>query len=194
MRFGGSIDHRIRHHHRHCGRGRDRGCCTCTHLPHLAQHLISTATESDSSVQPRCNPARRATGSRRRFRSLLAAAEESLVAVDIRPKPVQIPSHDLLTLDNQAVRVALAGEFRVADPARYVCENSNSGGAFFLALEQALPLAVAEYSLDALLRNPSVLAKRIQERVEPRAAQLGLKLTTLEVLNALALYVKSPAE
>ena len=90
--------------------------------------------------------------------------------------------------------VALAGEFRVADPARYVCENSNSGGAFFLALEQALPLAVAEYSLDALLRNPSVLAKRIQERVEPRAAQLGLKLTTLEVLNALALYVKSPAE
>ncbi len=120
--------------------------------------------------------------------------KESLVAVDIRPKPVQIPSHDLLTLDNQAVRVALAGEFRVADPARYVCENSNSGGAFFLALEQALPLAVAEYSLDALLRNPSVLAKRIQERVEPRAAQLGLKLTTLEVLNALALYVKSPAE
>ena len=119
--------------------------------------------------------------------------KQTLTPIDIRPKPLQIAPHDLIAQDGRAIRIALGGEFRVVDPALYLSGNANSTGAFFVALEQALPLAISEYTSEAILHDPSVIASRIRERMEPRCAQLGLALTMLDVHSVLPLYSTAPA-
>jgi regulator of protease activity HflC (stomatin/prohibitin superfamily) len=123
------------------------------------------------------------------------APGRTLIPVDIRPKPFQVAAREVITVDNGAFRVAFGGEYKVIDPSLYVTESSDAFGTLYVALERVISSAAQEQDADTLLNTPSVYAERIQELIEPRAAQLGLRVTALEVSSAISLgWVLKPAE
>jgi regulator of protease activity HflC (stomatin/prohibitin superfamily) len=105
---------------------------------------------------------------------------QTMVAVDIRPRPVQMAARELLTSDNQGIRIRFNGEYRVTDPASFVSESSDGHAAFYLSLEREIGSAVAELERAEMLGARVFSADRVRERMEPRAAQLGIAIIHLE--------------
>ncbi|WP_231966672.1 SPFH domain-containing protein [Terriglobus roseus] len=112
---------------------------------------------------------------------------QSLVPVDMRTKPFQVSARELLTADDGVIRAAFGGEYRVSDPQLYITQSSDAFGALYVALEKVIPSASVEFETDTILNTPSLFAERIVELIEPRAAQYGLRVTSLEVSNSISL-------
>lgn len=112
---------------------------------------------------------------------------QSLVPVDTRSKPFQVSSRELLTADDGVVRASFGGEYKVADAQLYVTQSSDAFGAMYVALEKVIPSAALEFGTDDILTTPTPFAERIVELIEPRAAQYGLRITSLEVSNSISL-------
>jgi len=109
----------------------------------------------------------------------------SVVACDLRRKPFQINSQEVVTENNAVMRISLSGECQITDPAAFVRESSDSYGSFFLDIKQALRTAAAETNNKALMSGESLLLMRIRELLVPRAAVFGLELRQLEVLEVI---------
>ena len=107
--------------------------------------------------------------------------KRTLLICDMRPKPFQVQSQELLTSDGMGIRVSLGGEYRITAPALFTTENSDAFGAFYLELRQALRVSAGEVTGESLLGNSLLLTDRIKELLVPRAAHLGLEMTQLDV-------------
>jgi regulator of protease activity HflC (stomatin/prohibitin superfamily) len=106
---------------------------------------------------------------------------QSLVPVDVRARPFQTSPRELLTADNQGIRIRFSGEYRVIDPALFVLASTDGHGAFYLALEREIALTIAESKRAEILEATISPADRIKERIEPRTSQLGIAVSHLEV-------------
>lgn len=80
-----------------------------------------------------------------------------------------------------AVRVSLGGEYRILNPIPFVTASTDAFGAFYLKIRQALHAAVREVDSDAFLKGHSLVINRVRELPIPRAVQLGVEMTQLEV-------------
>ena len=116
-----------------------------------------------------------------------------LVLCDMRPRPFQVQGQDLIAADQARLRISLGGEYRIVDPARFVSENSDAWGAFYLELRQSLRVAATELSNDSILGAQSPLTVRVRDLLVPRAAQLGLELTRLDVWEVILVGWPHPA-
>jgi len=112
---------------------------------------------------------------------------QTLVPVDMRSKPFQVSARELLAADDGVVRVSFGGEYSVHDAAQYVTQSSDAFGSLYVALEKIIPTAAIEFETEAILNTPTLFADRIVELAEPRAAQYGLRVVSLEVSNAISL-------
>lgn len=108
----------------------------------------------------------------------------TLMLCDVRPAPFQVSAQELLTADGMAVRMSLGGEYRVVNPALFVTESSDSFGAFFLEVRRALRNAVGELESQNFFAGQALIPARMKELLIPKAAQLGLEMTQLEVGEA----------
>jgi regulator of protease activity HflC (stomatin/prohibitin superfamily) len=104
-----------------------------------------------------------------------------LILCDVRPTPFQVPSQELLTSDGMAVRISLGGEYRILNPASFVTESSDAFGAFYLELRQTVRVAVGELNSPSFLDGQALLTTRMKELLAPKAAQLGIDMTQLEI-------------
>jgi regulator of protease activity HflC (stomatin/prohibitin superfamily) len=104
-----------------------------------------------------------------------------MILCDVRPTPFQVPSQELLTFDGMAIRISLGGEYRISNPAFFVTESSDAFGAFYLELRQALRVAVGELNSPGFLSGQAPLTARMKELLVPKAAQLGIEMTQLEI-------------
>jgi regulator of protease activity HflC (stomatin/prohibitin superfamily) len=110
--------------------------------------------------------------------------KRTLLLCDIRPTPFQIGSQELLTADGMGVRVSLGGEYRVINATSFVSESSDAFASFYIELRQALRVAVGELNSENFLGEHALIAIRTKELLVPRAAQLGIEMTQLEVWEA----------
>lgn len=110
--------------------------------------------------------------------------KRSLLLCDMRSKPFQVPAQELLTSDGMGIRMSLGGEYRVVDPVLFLTQNSDAFGAFFLEVRHALHLAVGELNNEVVLKKRDALIPRIKELLVPRATQLGIEMTQLDVWEA----------
>jgi regulator of protease activity HflC (stomatin/prohibitin superfamily) len=107
-----------------------------------------------------------------------------LLLCDVRPTPFQVPAQELLTADGMGVRISLAGEYRVVNPAFFVTESSDAFGKFYLELRQVLRLAAGEMNSHGFFSGQAQLTARMKELLMPREAQLGIEMTQLDVYEA----------
>jgi len=113
--------------------------------------------------------------------------KQTLVLCDMRARPFQVASQELIASDGMAVRISLGGEQRIVDPAAFVRESSDGYGTFYLELRQAIRVAVGEHIGDAILGGSASLPARIRELLEPKAVHLGLEIASLDVSEAVPL-------
>jgi len=106
---------------------------------------------------------------------------QTIVPLDIRSRPFQTTPRELLTADKQGIRIRFDGEYKVFDAALFITESRDGYAALYLALEREIALAVAEWNRAELLHGQVSPSDRVRERVEPRAAQLGISISYLEV-------------
>jgi regulator of protease activity HflC (stomatin/prohibitin superfamily) len=119
--------------------------------------------------------------------------KRTLVICDMRPKPFQIPAQEMLTADGMGVRMSLSGEYRISDAALFLAESSDAFAALYLEIRQALHIAVKESDSNAILRGQAPLTSRIKELMVPRATQLGVEMTKLEIWEAVPIGWLRPA-
>jgi len=113
--------------------------------------------------------------------------KQTLLLCDMRPKPFQVPGQDLITSDGMGVRMSLGGEYRISEPSAFCTESSDAYSSFYLDLRQALLAAVGELNSDAILNGQALVTARVKELLIPRAAQLGIEMTQLDVWEAVPL-------
>ncbi len=82
------------------------------------------------------------------------------------------------------VRMSLGGEYRISDPGSFVTASSDSFGAFYLELRHTMKAAVAELENEITISGHNLLIARINELLIPRATQLGIEITRLEIWEA----------
>lgn len=120
---------------------------------------------------------------------------QTLVAVDIRSRPFQMEARELLTADGQGIRVRFNGSYKVIDPALFLSESNDGKAALYLSLEREIGHAIGELNRDDLVYGNVSPVDRVKERIEPRAAQLGMTVTHLEVSDLLPIsWVHQPFE
>ena len=112
------------------------------------------------------------------------APKRRLILCDIRPTPFQVSAQELLTADGMGVRVSLAGEYRVTNPALFASQSSDSFAAFYLQLKQTIRVAAGEIDSGDFFTGQAQLTARLKELVLPRETQLGIEMTRLELYEA----------
>jgi len=108
-------------------------------------------------------------------------ANAGLVRVDLRRTPLTISGQEILTADALSVRVNVAVEYRVVDPAVAVHGSANYIAALYTAVQLVLRDEVQSRTLDQLLADRTALSAALKDRAAPQAAEMGLELVSAGV-------------
>ncbi len=82
------------------------------------------------------------------------------------------------------VRVSLAGEYRIVNPALFATESSDAFGSFYLELRHSLRRTVGEIGSHDFFNGQTQLTNRLRDLLLPKAEQLGLEMTQLDIYEA----------
>jgi regulator of protease activity HflC (stomatin/prohibitin superfamily) len=123
-----------------------------------------------------------------RFRGVLGpgrywvfSATTVIARRDIRPRFLTISGQELLTSDGVSLKVSLAANYEIADPALAVNGAVDFNGALYNELQLAAREVVGSVDIEALLSTRSQLSERLMELGRPRAEALGLRLLGVSV-------------
>ena len=106
---------------------------------------------------------------------------QSVQVIDIRSAVLSVPGQEVLSGDNIAVKVSLAIRFHVADPALAVRTTKSYTDALYLEAQLIIRDLIGALPIEELLQQRQQLAAKLQERLAPKAAELGLALETIGV-------------
>jgi regulator of protease activity HflC (stomatin/prohibitin superfamily) len=105
----------------------------------------------------------------------------SVQVVDMRSRVVSVPGQEILSADNVSVKISLAIRFRVAVPEVAIASAQSFEQALYLEAQLILRDLVSALPIEELLQKRAALATQLRERLEPKAAALGLVLETAGV-------------
>ena len=127
-----------------------------------------------------------------RFQATLTAGQYWIVpptthitAVDVRPQFITIPGQEVISADGVTLKISIAAEYEVADPAIAINKNANYQGAFYLVLQMAVREIVGREKVDAIIESRASLSGRIGELTRDKIASLGLRLISAEVKDVM---------
>jgi len=109
----------------------------------------------------------------------------TVTRIDIRPRFVSVPGQEVLSSDSVSVRVSLAAEYAVDDPARAVNDVEDYETALYLTLQVALRKIVGEAEIDQLLEKRNEVGQRLLELASPLIQEFGLKLISVDVKDVM---------
>lgn len=105
----------------------------------------------------------------------------TLRTVDVRPSFISVPGQEVLTSDAVTLRISLAAEYELVDPALAINGIEDYATAFYLTLQLALRQSVAKVEVDELLANREQVGERLLELSREPAAAFGLALHRVEL-------------
>ncbi len=109
----------------------------------------------------------------------------SIVPIDVRPMLVTIPGQEVISADGVTLKISLAAEFEVADPAVAINKNANYHQAFYLVLQMAVRQLIGGEKVDGIIEQRASLSERIAELTRDKVAGLGLRLLSAEVKDVM---------
>jgi regulator of protease activity HflC (stomatin/prohibitin superfamily) len=109
----------------------------------------------------------------------------TVTRVDLRRQTVIVPGQEMLTADGITLRLSVAAEYRIADPAIALHTVQNVHGAFYTALQLGLRAEVQARALDAVLTERDAIGEGLRVRLQPDVDRLGLELGTVGVRDIL---------
>jgi regulator of protease activity HflC (stomatin/prohibitin superfamily) len=105
----------------------------------------------------------------------------TLKKVDVRPSFISVPGQEVLTSDAVSLRISLAAEYQLEDPALAVNGVEDYAMSFYLTLQLALRQSVGAVEVDDLLANREQIGERLLELTREPAAAFGVALLRVEL-------------
>lgn len=102
-------------------------------------------------------------------------------SVDVRARFATVSGQEVLSSDSIALKVSLAAEYRVAEPARAVNEVLDFEQALYLELQLALRTVMGSATADEILERRDELNKLLLTAVVDKATALGLELRSVSI-------------
>jgi regulator of protease activity HflC (stomatin/prohibitin superfamily) len=105
----------------------------------------------------------------------------TLLKLDVRPRFISVPGQEVLTSDAVTLRVSLAAEYEIVDPAVAINQIEDFEAALYLTLQLALREVIGTSEIDDLLEKRAHFGERLLELSADPAAALGLKLHRVDL-------------
>ncbi len=105
----------------------------------------------------------------------------SVTKLDVRPRFVSIPGQEVLSSDSVGLRVSLAAEYEIADPARAVNEVESFQEALYLTLQLALRSVVGGAEIEEILAKRGELGGQVMELSREPVEAIGLTLRRVDL-------------
>ena len=125
---------------------------------------------------------------RGRFSSVLGPGRYWIVrsstrvdVVDVRPTVVTVPGQEVITADGVSLRVSLAADYAIVDPAVAMNEVEDFRSALYVALQVGLRGVVGSAAVDDLLERRSELGPEVMAATAEEASRMGLELRRVEL-------------
>jgi regulator of protease activity HflC (stomatin/prohibitin superfamily) len=104
-----------------------------------------------------------------------------MVRVDLRVVPADVPSQEVITLDNVTIKVNAVLYFQVLDPNLAVNKVTNYIQATMQIAQTTLRSVVGQFELDALLAQRDTINQNLQRIIDEQTEPWGIKVTIVEV-------------
>lgn len=105
----------------------------------------------------------------------------SVRKIDVRPRFAAIAGQEVLSSDGVTLKVSLAANYEVVDPATAVNKVQNFQEALHVELQLALRQIVGATDIDSLLAARDNISKQLADMTQSKAQDLGLRLITVSV-------------
>lgn len=106
---------------------------------------------------------------------------QQMVKVDLRIAVWDIPSQDLITLDNVSVKVNAVVYFRVVDPEKAINNVEDYMEATNQLAQTTLRSVLGQHELDELLAERERMNADVQEILDTQTDSWGIKVSNVEI-------------
>jgi len=106
---------------------------------------------------------------------------QQMVRVDLRTVVMDVPSQDVISLDNVSVKVNAVVYFRVMDPQRSIIQVEDYYAATSQLAQTTLRSVLGQHELDQMLAEREKLNKDIQAILDVQTDAWGIKVANVEI-------------
>ncbi len=106
---------------------------------------------------------------------------DRMVRISLRMYVQDVPTQDVITIDNVSVKVNAVVYFRVIDPMKAVLEVEDYYYATSQLCQTTLRSIVGQIELDELLAERDKINRRLQEVIDSHSDPWGIKVSLVEV-------------
>ncbi len=101
--------------------------------------------------------------------------------IDVRLRTISVPSQEVLSSDNVTIKITLAAQYSVTDPALAVTKVEKFQDAFYMLLQISLRDLVGGLTIDEVIAKRQEIGKTLFEKTEAKVKDLGLTLHVADV-------------
>ena len=112
---------------------------------------------------------------------LLIPGIQKMVKVDLRVIVMDVPTQDVISRDNVSVKVNAVIYFRIVDPEKAVIRVENAFEATSQLSQTPLRSVLGQHELDDMLAERDKLNVDIQELLDQRTDNWGIKVANVEI-------------
>ena len=112
---------------------------------------------------------------------LLIPAIQQMVRVDLRTKVLEIPTQDIISLDNVSMKVDAILYFNVVDAERAIIKVQDFLPATTMLAQTTLRSVLGQHALDDMLSERKKLSSDVQSIVDVQTELWGIKVTNVEL-------------
>jgi regulator of protease activity HflC (stomatin/prohibitin superfamily) len=112
---------------------------------------------------------------------LLIPGIQKMVKVDLRVIVMDVPTQDVISRDNVSVKVNAVIYFRIVDPEKAVIRVENAFEATSQLSQTTLRSVLGQHELDDMLAERDKLNVDIQELLDQRTDNWGIKVANVEI-------------
>lgn len=123
------------------------------------------------------------TGVRQPGLRVIVPIFQTMIRVDIRSTPMDVPKQEVITKDNVTAAVDAVVYIRVTDPAKAVLETTNYAFATSQFAQAALRDVTGNVELDDLLSKRDEISTQIKEIVDKQTSQWGVDIEIVRIQN-----------
>ena len=123
------------------------------------------------------------TGVRQPGLRIVVPIFQTIVRVDVRSTPIDVPKQEVITRDNVTAGVDAVVYFRVLDPAKAVLETTNYVYATSQFAQAALRDVTGNFELDELLSKRQEISDKIKEIVDAQTSEWGIDVENVKIQN-----------
>lgn len=123
------------------------------------------------------------TGVRQPGLRVIVPIFQTMMRVDVRSTPIDVPKQEIITRDNVTAGVDAVVYFRVLDPAKAVLETTNYVYATSQFAQAALRDITGNFELDELLSKREEISVKIKEIVDAQTSQWGIDVENVKIQN-----------